>query len=192
MDFGEDQRVLGSIDGRGVRDRVTSLTPDAWLEQSIRQQTYEVHKQTQSIVLLFCDENWPQGEIYRDVGWARLNDVVIPLIDEVITNYYEPNGILLRAMVAKLMPRGKILPHRDTLESFHIGHRIHVPLLTNPGVRYTIAGKPYAFEVGKAYEINNQRKHSVMNLGSSDRLSLIFDYIPPDRVPDGQQSNNWA
>jgi hypothetical protein len=46
-------------------------------------------------------------------------------------------------------------------------------------VRYTISGKPYAFEVGNAYEINNQMKHSVLNMGSEDRISFIFDYVPP-------------
>jgi hypothetical protein len=32
--------------------------------------------------------------------------------------------------------------------------------------------------VGKAYEINNQRNHSVMNNGSEDRITFIFDYLP--------------
>jgi hypothetical protein len=47
-------------------------------------------------------------------------------------------------------------------------------------VRYTISGKPYAFEVGNAYEINNQMKHSVLNMGNEDRISFIFDYVPPE------------
>lgn len=59
-----------------------------------------------------------------------------------------------------------------------MGHRIHVPITTNSGVQFTIEGKPYPFEVGKAYEINNQKKHSVMYLGKEDRISFIFDYVP--------------
>lgn len=133
--------------------------------------------------MLFCDESWPEGEVYREVGWDRLADVAMPLIDHIISTCYQPGGLLIRAMAAKLKQQGRIAPHRDSLASFHIGHRVHIPITTNPGVRYTISGKPYHFDVGNAYEINNQRKHSVMNLGNEDRISFIFDYVPASKLP---------
>jgi hypothetical protein len=183
MNFGEDQRCLGPVDMQELGDRILSQEPAAWAEQAIRQQMYEVHKDTESIVMLFCDESWPEGEIYKEAGWDKLSDVAMPLIDHIIETYYAPGGILLRAMAAKLKGRGRINAHRDSLRSFHMGHRIHVPITTSSGVRYTISGKPYQFDVGNAYEINNQRKHSVLNMGSDDRISFIFDYVPVDRMP---------
>ncbi len=183
MDFGEDQRRLGEIDMQALKDRILTQEPEAWAEQAIRQQIYEVHKDTESIVMLFCDESWPDGEIYRESGWDRLADVAMPIIDHIIETYYEPGGVLLRAMAAKLKAHGRINAHRDSLHSFHLGHRVHVPITTSSSVRYTISGKPYQFEVGSAYEINNQRKHSVLNMGSDDRISFIFDYVPTDRLP---------
>ena len=42
-----------------------------------------------------------------------------------------------------------------------------------------IDGRPYLMEVGQAYEINNQKVHSVMNKGTEDRITFIFDYVPP-------------
>jgi len=166
-----------------MRERILSQEPAAWSEQAVRQQTYEVHRDTESIVMLFCDEAWPQGEIYREAGWDRLADVAQPVIDHIVETYYEPGGIVLRAMAARLKGHGRINPHRDSLSSFHIGHRVHVPITSNSGVRYTISGKPYAFEVGNAYEINNQKLHSVLNMGSEARISFIFDYVPPDKLP---------
>lgn len=183
MDFGEDQRRLGEIDMQALKDRILTQEPEAWAEQAIRQQKYEVHKDTESIVMLFCDESWPDGEIYRESGWDRLADVAMPIIDHIIEAYYEPGGVLLRAMAAKLKAHGRINAHRDSLHSFHLGHRVHVPITTSSSVRYTISGKPYQFEVGSAYEINNQRKHSVLNMGRDDRISFIFDYVPVDRLP---------
>ena len=183
MDIGVDQRYLGEIDIGALKERILQQEPEAWSEQAIRQQMYEVHKDTESIVMLFCEESWPDGEIYREAGWDRLADVAMPIIDHVIESYYAPGGQLLRAMAAKLKARGRINAHRDSLRSFHMGHRVHVPITTSPGVRYTISGKPYQFEVGSAYEINNQKKHSVLNMGSEDRISFIFDYVPPDRMP---------
>ena len=63
-----------------------------------------------------------------------------------------------------------------------MGHRIHVPITTNDAVRFMIEGKAYSFEVGNAYEINNQKSHSVMNLSKEDRISFIFDYVPHDLI----------
>ena len=34
-------------------------------------------------------------------------------------------------------------------------------------------------EPGKAYELNNQLVHSVVNMGKEDRITFIFDYVPP-------------
>jgi hypothetical protein len=183
MDFGENQRCLGAVNMQELGARILSQEPAVWAEQAIRQQMYEVHSDTESIVMLFCDESWPDGEIYREAGWDKLADVAMPLIDHIIETYYAPGGVLLRAMAAKLKARGRINAHRDSLHSFHIGHRIHVPITTSSGVRYTISGKPYQFDVGNAYEINNQKKHSVLNMGSDDRISFIFDYVPADRMP---------
>ena len=69
---------------------------------------------------------------------------------------------------------GEIAAH----PSFAAGHRIHVPITTNPRVRFTIDGRPCRMEIGQAYEINNQKMHSVMNGGTEDRITFIFDYLP--------------
>ncbi len=190
MDIGVAQRCLGQIDMQSLGERILAQEPEAWNEQSIRQQSYEVHQDTESIVMLFCEESWPDGEIYRDRGWERLADVALPVVDFIIDTWYEPGGCLLRAMAAKLKAGGRILPHRDKLHSFHIGHRIHVPITTSPAVRYTIGGRPFQFEVGNAYEINNQKLHSVMNMSTEDRISFIFDYVPADKLPAGANTEH--
>jgi hypothetical protein len=183
MDIAVAQKCLGEVDVAALRARILAQEPEAWREQLLRQQVYEVHRDTESIVMLFCDEKWPDGEIYKEAGWNRLADVAMPLIDHIIATYYQPGGTLLRAMAAKLKGGGRIRPHKDALRSFHMGHRIHVPITTSPAVRFIIDGRPYRFSVGNAYELNNQKKHSVMNLGDEDRITFIFDYVPPTSVP---------
>jgi len=180
MDIKEAQRYLGEVDVQSLSEAILAQEPQAWTEQLIRQQTYEVHQDTESIVLLFCDESWPEGEIHQEAGWDRLAACAMPVIDYIIDNYYNPGGTLLRAMAAKLKAGGRISPHVDSLQSFHMGHRIHVPITTSAAVRFMIEGRPYQFEVGKAYELNNQKTHSVMNMSKEDRISFIFDYVPPN------------
>jgi hypothetical protein len=49
-----------------------------------------------------------------------------------------------------------------------------------------IDGQPYQLKVGEAYELNNQKTHSVMNKGADDRITFIFDYVPPEQVASGE------
>ena len=178
MDIGVEQKLLGKVDIDALRDSILSQDDLAWQEQALRQQNYEVHKDTESIVMLFCDEEWPEGEIYKEAGWDRIADVAQPIIDDIVDTYYQPGGTVLRAMAAKLKANGRIRPHRDSLRSFGMGHRVHIPITSSEFVRFTIAGKPYSFEPGNVYELNNQLTHSVVNMGNEDRITFIFDYVP--------------
>ena len=180
MDIGTRIRELGRVDSTALAAAILAQEPAAWNEQLYRQQEYDVHRQTESIVLVFANlENWPNLEISKEPGWDRLADLAVPLMHGIIERYYPPGGTIIRAMAAKLLVGGKISPHVDSHPSFHRGHRIHVPITTNPRVRFMIDGRPHQLQVGQVYEINNQMNHSVMNKGTEDRITFIFDYVPP-------------
>ena len=108
-------------------------------------------------------------------------------MDSIIARWYPPGGRIIRAMVAKLPPGGRIDPHRDRHPSFGCGHRIHAPIATNERVRFTIDGRPHHLQVGQVYEMNNKKMHSVINKGTTDRIHFIFDYVPLDKEPGCRQ-----
>lgn len=179
MDIGIPIRELGEVDATPLIEAVLAQPPEAWDEEKVRQQVFDVHKQTESIVLVFTNlEKWPEVEIEKRPGWDRLAGAAVPLMHDIIARHYQPGGTIIRAMAAKLVSGGKITPHVDSHPSFHAGHRIHIPITTNPRVRFMIDGRPYRFQLGQAYEINNQKNHSVMNKGAEDRITFIFDYVP--------------
>jgi hypothetical protein len=183
MDIEEPLRNLGNVNIDALRDSILQQDEFAWLEQEHRQQEYDVHRYTESIVMVFTDgSGWPNLEVSKQPGWDRLADAAVPIMHEIIEKHYTSGGTIIRAMAAKLISGGKIKPHQDTHPSFHHGHRIHVPVTTNSRVRFMIDGRPYNFEVGQAYEINNQKTHSVMNKGAEDRITFIFDYVPPKLI----------
>ena len=180
MDIDVPLRELGSIDATALTDAILGQEDAAWHEDEYRQQSYDVHNETASIVLVFTDgSNWPNSEVRKEPGWDRLADVAVPLMHQIIDQHYPKGGTIIRAMAANLKAGGKIKPHHDRHPSFHCGHRIHVPITTNPRVRFMIDGRPYQLQVGEAYELNNQKQHSVMNKGKEDRITFIFDYVPP-------------
>ena len=183
MDIDVPLKDLGSVAIDGLKEAILSLNESDWASQTHRQSEYEVHRQTKSVVLVFTDgEGWPNIEVTKESGWDLLSETAIPLMHGIIAEYYPEGGTIIRAMAARL-PAGHIIkPHFDRHPSFHAGHRIHVPVTTNRRVRFMIDGRPYQLEVGKAYELNNQKNHSVMNKGKEDRITFIFDYVPPDRI----------
>ncbi|MEM9057378.1 MAG: aspartyl/asparaginyl beta-hydroxylase domain-containing protein [Pseudomonadota bacterium] len=180
MNIDEPLKELGEVDIGPLAERVLGQDRLAWLEEAHRQNAYAVHRDTESMVLVFTDSKaWPELAIHKKPAWDTLMPLAGPLMHDIVGRFYPPGGTIIRAMAAKLKAGGKITPHTDSHPSFHIGHRIHVPIKTNPRVRFHIDGRPYRLEVGKAYEINNQRRHSVANKGSEDRITFIFDYVPP-------------
>lgn len=175
-------RELGEVNSQALIDAILCLDTDAWLMNVNRQQDYDVHKQTQSVVMVFCDGPPTELQISKEAGWNLLAEAAVPLMHDLIGQFYPPGGTIIRAMAAKLLSGGRINPHFDSNASFRASHRIHIPITTNPRVRFTIDGKPFHLKVGQAYEINNQNTHSVINSGKDDRITFIFDYMPPDLV----------
>ncbi len=178
MDIGIPIKDWGEVDTTILREAILSQDDLAWDEDDQRQDDYDVHRQTKSIVMLFASLSWPRVTVTREKGWDRIADVANPIMAEIIERFYPPGGTIIRAVAAKLAAGGSITPHIDSLKSFAYGHRIHIPVTTNKLVRFMIDGHPYRFEVGHVYEINNQKTHSVMNAGKEDRINFIFDYIP--------------
>jgi len=183
MDIDVPLAELGTIDSSALAAAILNADDSLWREHEYRQQAYDVHYHTQSLVMLFTDAlSWPNLTVSRESGWDIMADAAQPLMDKIIARHYPAGGKVMRAMAAKLRAGSVIKPHIDRHPSFHQGHRIHIPITTNPRVRFTIDGQPYQLAVGQAYEINNQRTHSVMNKGQEDRITFIFDYVPPSHL----------
>tara|TARA_B100000902_G_scaffold35985_1_gene43113 strand:- start:7275 stop:7856 length:582 start_codon:yes stop_codon:yes gene_type:complete len=183
MNINVPLRELGPVNSEALREAILGLDDIAWKNNQSRQEEFEVHRATESIVMVFVDlENWPEIIISKEAGWDAISKEALPLMNDIIERFYPPGGTVIRAMAAKLLSGGIIKPHTDKHPSFHCGHRIHVPITANPRVRFMIDGQPYRFEVGEAYEINNQMKHSVMNKGAEDRITFIFDYVPKAEI----------
>ena len=190
MDIETTLRELGPVDMSNLAEAILGQQPVAWREELIRQKSFDVHQHTESIVMVFTElDDWPSITLKKEPGWDRLADVALPVMHDIIKQHYPPGGTIIRAMAAKLLAGSKITSHRDTHVSFHLGHRIHVPITTNSRVRFMLDGRPYRFQVGQAYEINNQKIHGVMNKGSEDRITFIFDYVPRENLERLQREN---
>jgi hypothetical protein len=168
-------RQLGHIDATELTRVVLAVEESQWREDPRRQHEYDVHAQTQSLILLFCD-GWPQLKIERAPGWSLLAHQALPVMSEVIARFYREGGVILRAMIARLPPNARILRHKDAHPSFSAAHRIHVPLVTNPDVEFIVGSERITPRENYAFELNNHMFHEVINNGDRARLHFIFDY----------------
>lgn len=170
-------RPLGHVDCRDLAQRALAAADGAWYEDDRRQNDYEVHAETQSIILTFCT-GWPTVKVSTAKGWDLFADVAVPVMKAVIADYYPPHGRVLRAMLARLLPGCRIQRHRDSHPSFSVGHRIHIPLVTNPDVEFIVGAQSVPPREHYAFELNNMMFHQVANHGSTTRIHFIFDYAP--------------
>lgn len=181
MKFDGKIRELGPVSHKKLKEAILNCREEAWLLDKQRQERFRnVHSQTQSIVMLLC-HGWPQIQIVKEAGWDYMASAAIPLMDEIVTKHYQPGGTVIRAMIAKLPPKGVIKRHFDNHQSFNISHRIHVPLKTHKDVEFEVDGDILYLKEGQSYELNNILKHQVENKSDQDRIHFIFDYVPPQQ-----------
>lgn len=105
---------------------------------------------------------------------------------EAIQQYYPPGGVFLRAQAARMPPGGKIKEHRDNLIILENTHRLHIPIVTTPKIKFMVDNERVVLEAGHIYELNNQLNHWVENPKNSiNRTHLILDYLPPEyNIPE--------
>ena len=189
MNFQGSFSRIGTIDIAPIKDLVLQLTQEHWGQQSTREKRYEVHKNTQSIGLVF-DEDFrhmnptvhPAYELFAPV----LRDLFAQISEhyetapEIQAKFGRPvQGYFIRVNLVKLAAGGTIAEHRDMNFSLAHSHRIHVPIVTNDLVFFHVGQKTVTMQEGEIIEINNRREHSVENKGSEDRVHLILDWVFP-------------
>jgi hypothetical protein len=168
---------LGQFDCSALATRLAALDETVWHQDDRRQQDYDVHAQTQSLIVMFCS-GWPDIVVTRASGYDLLGDVALPLARTIIDARYKPHGHLLRAMFARLPPGARIPKHRDIHPTFAVAHRIHVPIVTNSRVEFVVGQESVSPRAGHAFELNNHLLHHVTNRGDTARIHFIFDYAP--------------
>lgn len=114
--------------------------------------------------------------------WGDFRDVIAPVVTAAVAPLGHKNGVVNRIALVEMAPGGRIDPHVDGQDMAALAHRIHVPLITPPGVVYKIDGRKLKMQVGRAYDFNNRKTHSVRNGSKRPRVNILIDYLPDPGV----------
>lgn len=175
-------RRLGPVDIARLRAAVLALPEAVWdAENASKPNRFEVLDRTRHIVFRFVSDLKDWRSAFDRPLWAEWRALLEPVLAQATAPYGYGRGVYPRVMLARMGPGGIIQPHRDANPAAKWPHKIHVPLLTNERVVFTIEGVGHHLPEGEAAEVNNMGVHSVVNGGMSDRIHLIFEYYDPDQ-----------
>ena len=187
MNFDDNFRRIGSANVEPIKAMIAELDSEQWENEAIRQQRYEAHRDTQAILLVH-DSDFRHINPTRHPALKTFEPVIRPVLG-ITADFFDqsPRGIeltrqygiayFIRANLVRLLPGAAIAEHRDMNFTFTHSHRVHVPIITNDQVLFTVGSETLNIPEGEIYEINNRRTHSVCNEGDEPRVHLILDYV---------------
>ena len=107
------------------------ITENDWLEDINRSETFEVHKDTHMLKVLWdIDFTTEVGEKHqKNYNLFNFDKIIKELKDTYEFHYGEGN--IIRALFARLKPHGEIPPHIDGGTSLEKCRRTHIPIITN-------------------------------------------------------------
>ena len=82
-----------------------------------------------------------------------------------------------RVRLMRLRPGGHIFRHSDPIHEVAGLVRFHVPIRTNPEVRFVVNGQRLALLPGEVWNIDVRFPHEVQNLGDAHRVHLVLDLV---------------
>ncbi len=152
--------------GETLAREVTALPADAWVEHP--------QKFDGNIAVPLIS---PGGEITHlasgpmgPTQWLRQCPYILEILQALPSTWGRSRLMGLHA--------GAIVPEHVDVHYYWRTHlRIHVPVITNPGVGFTCAGETVHMKPGECWLLDSFYRHSVANGGDETRIHLVLDTV---------------
>jgi hypothetical protein len=89
-----------------------------------------------------------------------------------------------RSRLMGLAPGAEVPLHIDSHYYWRTHIRIHIPVITNPGVSFTCGGETVHMAPGQCWVFDSFQKHEVHNRGTETRVHLVLDTVGGGRLHD--------
>ena len=169
---GSLREVANTCDYKSILDIIKTIPKNEWEKDTEKRNSKMTHGTTTALFLKYKSQSYEKNDTVT-------LDKLKPYLDEIISqvkNFYRYSSILLTRVIITELPKGSIIPeHVDEGELLNTNHRIHIPLISDPAVKFSLDHKNYYLKPGLGYEINNQLIHEVRNESNIDRIHMIID-----------------
>ena len=96
----------------------------------------------------------------------------MPYVIQVLAQFRTLHG---RARLMRIEPHAGVPPHVDIQYYWRTHTRVHIPVFTNPGIRFHCGNEHVHMAAGEAWTFDNWRLHQVVNETDTRRIHLTFD-----------------
>lgn len=168
-----------------MSDILAKMSDKTWeREDSGKPNDHSCFHHTRHIILRWIEpETDPRNSMDR-AAWRFISPVALPIMRHCVRSYGFNRPNFPKAMFARLEAGQRIDEHYDSGSTNYLTHKIHVPIQTNDRASFLVAGQPFQLRTGFAYEVNNVKRHGVVNDGDTDRIHFIFEvFDDPDDDP---------
>lgn len=89
-----------------------------------------------------------------------------------------------RSRLMGLAPGAIVPEHVDVGHYWRTHLRVHIPVITNPGVEFTCEGETVNMAAGECWIFDSFRIHDVRNTGTEKRVHLVLDTVGGEKLWD--------
>lgn len=142
---------------------------DLWLLDTIRQNTGEIHRHTQSVHLILTESvtDINKSNTYLKTDAYNRCPIIINWLEKSF-----PIG-LSRVSIIKLLPEQSVDSHVDVGIYYRKRTRFH--LVIKGSYTYNVGDECIVARAGTLFCFNNSEIHYSHNLEKDDRITIVFD-----------------
>lgn len=96
----------------------------------------------------------------------------MPYVRQVLAGF---GVVWSRSRLMRLAPGADVPEHADINYHWHTRVRLHIPVFTQPAVRFHCDGEAVHMGAGEAWIFDNWRRHHVENRADAERIHLVAD-----------------
>ena len=102
----------------------------------------------------------------------------------IVSVMKELDGVWGRSRLMGLAAGSNVPRHNDLHYYWRTHLRIHVPVITNPGVVFTVGDDSVHMAAGECWVFDSFTHHEVRNTGSERRVHMVLDTVGGERLWD--------
>lgn len=126
----------------------------------------------------------PCGEDTDDIDGPMAATDALKRCDYVRQIMSEIGAVWGRSRFMGLAAGREVPAHIDTHYYWRTHYRIHIPVITNPGVIFTCGDETVHMDAGECWLFDSFRWHDVQNKGDAQRIHLVIDTVGGGKLPE--------
>jgi hypothetical protein len=152
---------------------VHALPPEAWTPHP------QGYRGNEAVALVS-----PDGGINDDMAGEMAATEYLRACPYVMDVMAELDGVWGRSRLMGLGAGAEVPIHVDVHYYWRTHLRLHIPVVTNPGVRFTCGDETVHMAPGECWAFDSFRRHRVENSGAEKRVHLVLDTVGNERLWD--------